>query len=175
MGILVFIVFSTVLTLGIVIVHLNARRLSGDNWEALVARIQPIPFEDLEKVALDHLQPQGSQLLIEPEELWKLVGGFDGLKRMRQNADLIIQLAGHVRHWNFDESVVVAERIRQDTVMLKRALFKIQIQMLFSMRKLHVPFYVHQAASAYYLMTRRVLALYQTNQFVLYPRLTEVL
>jgi len=175
MGILVFIVFSMALTLGIVIVYLNARRLSGDNWEALVARIQPVPFEDLEKVALDHLQPQGSQLLIEPEELWKLVGGFDGLKRMRQNADLIIQLAAHVRRWNFDESVVVAERIRQDTVMLKRALFKIQIQMLFSMRKLHVPFYVHQAASSYYLMTRRVLALYQTNQFVLYPRLTEVL
>jgi hypothetical protein len=175
MGILVFIVFSMALTLGIVIVYLNARRLSGDNWEGLVARIQPVPFEDLEKVALDHLQPQGSQLLIEPEELWKLVGGFDGLKRMRQNADLIIQLAAHVRRWNFDESVVVAERIRQDTVMLKRALFKIQIQMLFSMRKLHVPFYVHQAASSYYLMTRRVLALYQTNQFVLYPRLTEVL
>jgi hypothetical protein len=175
MGILVFILFSAVLTLGIVIVHLKARRLSGDDWEALVARIQPVPFEGLEKVALDHLQPQGSQLLIEPEELWKLVGGFDGLKRMRQNADLIVQLAAHVRRWNFDESVVVAERIRQDTVLLKRALFKIKVQMLFSTRKLHVPFYVHHAASAYYLMTRRVLALYQTNQFVLYPRLTEVL
>lgn len=175
MGILIFVVSSMILTLGLVIVHLKARRLSGENWEALVAQIQRVPFEDLEKVALDHLQPQGSQLLIEPEELWKLVGGFEGLKRMRQNADLIIQLAAHVRRWNFDESIVVAERIRQDTVLLKRALFKIKIQMLFSMRKLHVPFYVHQAASAYYLMTRRVLALYQTNQFVLYPRLTEVL
>lgn len=175
MGILVFIVFSVVLTLGMVLVYLNARRLSGDDWEALVARIQPVPFEDLEKVALDHLQPHGSQLLIEPNELWQLVGGFDGLKRMQKNADLMIQLAAHVRRWNFDEAVVVAERIRQDTVMLKRALFKIQVQMFFSTRKLHVPFYVHQAASAYYLMTRRVLALYQTNQFVLYPRLAEML
>jgi len=175
MGILVFIVFSVVLTLGIVIVHWNARRLTGEDWETLVARIQPVPFEGLEKVALDYLQPQGNQLLIEPEELWQLVGGFDGLKRMRQNADSIIQLAAYVRYWNFDESIVVAERIRQDAVMLKRALFRIHIHMLFSMRKLHVPFHVHQAASSYYLMTRRVLALYQTNQFVLYPRLIEVL
>jgi hypothetical protein len=175
MGILVFIVFSVILALGMVIVHWNARRLSGQDWETLVARIQPIPFEGLEKVALDHLQPQGSQLLIQPEELWQLVGGFDGLKKMRQNADLIIQLAAHVHHWNFDEAIVVAERIRQDAVLLKRALFRIHIQMLFSMRKLHVPFHVHQAASSYYLMTRRVLALYQTNQFVLYPRLMEVL
>jgi hypothetical protein len=175
MGILVFIVFSMALTLCIVIVHLNARRLSGDDWEALISQIQPVPFESLEKVALDHLQPCGSQLLIEPEELWRLVGGFDGLKKMQKNADLIIHLAAHVRRWNFDEAIVVAERIRQDSVMLKRALFKIQIQMFFSTRKLHVPFYVHQAASAYYLMTRRVLALYQTNQFVLYPRLAEIL
>lgn len=175
MGIFVFIAFSVVLSLGVLVVHLNARRLSGNNWDAIVARIQPVPFEGLEKVALDHLQPQGSQLLIQPEELWQLVGGFDGLKSMRQNADLIIVLAAHVRRWNFDEAVVVAERIRQDTVLLKRALLRIQIQMLFSTRRLRVPFYVHQAASAYYLMTRRVLALYQTNQFVLYPRLTEVL
>jgi len=175
MGILVFIAFSVILALGIVIVHLKARRLSGQDWETLVAQIQPVPFEGLEKVALDHLQPQGSQLLIQPEELWQLVGGFEGLSKMRQNADLIIQLAAHVHRWNFDEAIVVAERIRQDTVLLKRALFRIHIQMLFSMRKLHVPFQVHQAASAYYLMTRRVLALYQTNQFVLYPRLVEVL
>lgn len=175
MGILVFIVFSVILTLGVVIVHLNVRRLSGVDWESLVSQIQPVPFEGLEKVALDHLQPRGCQLSIEPEELWQLVGGFDGLKKMQKNADLIIHLAAHVRRWNFDEAIVVAERIRQDSVMLKRALFRIQIQMFFSTRKLHVPFYVHQAASAYYLMTRRILALYQTNQFVLYPRLAEML
>ena len=175
MGIFVFFVFSVILSVSMAVVHLNARRLSGNDWDALVARLQPVPFEGLEKVALDHLQPQGSQLLIQPEELWQLVGGFDGLKRMRQNADLIIELAAHVRRWNFDEAIVVAERIRQDTVMLKRALFRIQIQMFFSTRRLHVPFYVHQAASAYYLMTRRVLALYEMNQFVLYPRLAEVL
>jgi hypothetical protein len=175
MGFLVFIAVSVAVTIGIVRVHLNARRLSGNDWESVVARIQPVPFEGLEKVALDHLQPRGSQLLLQPDELWQLVGGLDGLRRMRHNADLIVRLAAHVRRWNFDESIIVAERIRQDTMMLKRAIFRIEMQMFFSTYKLRVPFYVHQAASSYYLMTRRVLALYQTNQFLLYPRLAEVM
>jgi hypothetical protein len=175
MGIFAFVTVSIVVTIFAVVVHVNARRLSGDDWEAIVARIQPIPFEGLEKVALDHLQPQAHQLLLGPEELWQLVGGLEGLRRMRRNADLMIQLAAYVRRWNFDESIIVAERIRQDTMMLKRALLRIELQIYFPMHKLRIPFYVHQAASSYYLMTRRVLALYQTNQFVLYPRVAEVL
>jgi hypothetical protein len=38
-----------------------------------------------------------------------------------------------------------------------------------------IPFHLHEAASSYYLMRQRLLALYQTSHAGLYPRLAEVL
>ncbi len=43
--------------------------------------------------------------------MWNLIGGFDGLKKMRENAEWMIILAAYAQQWNFDEGVVVAERI----------------------------------------------------------------
>jgi len=34
---------------------------------------------------------------------------------------------------------------------------------------------VHQAAAAYYLMSKRLLSLYEANQYLLYPVLAEAL
>ena len=175
MAMILFVALSAGLTAAGVYAYLGARRLSAGDWESITARIQPVPFEGIETVALDHLEPSGQQLHLDPDEMWRLVGGLDGLKRMRNNADLMIQLAAYVRQWNFEESVIVAERIRQDAIILKRALARIELQIFFSFYKIRVPFYVHQAAASYYLMTRRVLALYETNQFVLFPRLAEIL
>jgi hypothetical protein len=175
MGLLLFIGLSLVLTGAGIYVHRSARRLVDSDWDTLVARIQPVPFESLEKVALDNLQPGARQLQLEPAEIWTLVGGLDGLERMNHNVDVMIQLAAYVRVWNFDEAVIVAERIRQDAIILKRALHRIKLQRVFRAYRLRVPFYAHQGATAYYLMTRRLLALYETNQFVLYPRLAAAL
>jgi hypothetical protein len=174
-GIFVFAVLCLVVVAGLVCLQLKARKLAGTNWESLVEQIQPVPFASIETVALDHLNPNGQQLHLAPDEMWKLVGGFAGLQRMRHNAKLIIQLAAYVQRWNFDESVIVAERIRHDAVLLERALFRIELQLFFSFYRLRVPFYVHQAAASYYLMTRRLLALYETNQYILYPRLAEAI
>lgn len=175
MGIFAFLVFGAFCLAGLAVVQVRARKLRSTDWDSLVSSIQPIHFRGLEIVALDHLQPHGHQLQLEPDDMWQLVGGVEGLKRMQHNADLIIALAAHVRVWNFDEAIIVSERIRHDSILLKRALFRIRLQMMFSQRHLGVSFYLHQAASSYYLMTKRVLALYQTSQFVLYPRLAEAL
>jgi hypothetical protein len=175
MGLFIFVALSLIVTSALICVQAKARKLAGTDWNTLVARIQPVPFEALEKVALDNLQPRGQQLQLEANEIWLLVGGLDGLKRMNHNADLMIQLAAYVRVWNFDEAVIVAERIRQDAIILKRALHHIKLQRVFRAHRLRVPFYAHQGATAYYLMTRRLLALYETNQYILYPRLAAAL
>ena len=124
---------------------------------------------------MEHLQPDGQQVKLETEEIWSLLGGWEGLERMGHNADVMIRLAAYVQVWNFEEAVIVSERIRHDSIALKRALLRIRIHVYFARYKLHIPFHVHQAASSYYLMTRRLLVLYKTNQFILYPRLTEAL
>lgn len=174
MGILLFLALSLIVAIAYIWLHSRGRSLASDDWQTTVARLQPVPFEGLEKVALDHLQPGERQLQLEPDAIWNLVGGWEGLHRMRRNADAIIQLAAWVQLWNHDEAIIVAERIRQDSLELRRALLRIRLHRL-RVYRLRAPFYVHQAASAYYLMTRRLLALYETSQYVLYPQVAAAL
>jgi hypothetical protein len=175
MGILIFVALSLCITLVILHSQRKARKLIVDDWDTLVASLQSVPFQGLEAVALEHLQPVGSQVGMQPDELWQAVGGYEGLRRMQHNTDVIIRLAAYVSRWNYTEAAIVAERIRQDSIILKRAFQHIERRALFAKHQLRLPFYVQQAASSYYLMTRRLLALYETNQYILYPRLSAAL
>ncbi len=175
MPIFALVAFFILLAGGLIYTQVSARRLRSTTWEDLVSRMQPMHSRGLEIVALDNLQPKANQLQLEPEHLWGLIGGTEGLRRMQQNADLLIALAAHVQRWNFEEGVIVTERMRHDAVQLKRAIFRIRFDMLVRRSQIRAPFYIHQAASSYYLMTRRLLALYETSHSGLLPRLAEAL
>jgi hypothetical protein len=155
--------------------QVSAQKLRSATWEDLVSRMEPMHARGIELVALDNLQPKANQLQLEPEHLWGLVGGMEGVRRMRKNADLMIALAAYVQRWNFEEGVIVAERMRHDAVQLKRAIFRIRLEMMVRRTQLRTPFYIHQAAASYYLMTRRLLALYETSHAGLLPRLAEAM
>jgi hypothetical protein len=157
----------------------KAIRLTARGWDDLVARIERVEFDSLKVVAQDYLDPRDSQIKLEPRELWKLVGGYEGLRRMRSNADLMLALAAHAQDWNFDEATIVAERMRLDSSRLRRALLRIELGSLpyFVLRRfwLRIPIQVQEAAAAYYLMRQRLLSLYATSHSGRYPRLAEVL
>ncbi|HYK36418.1 hypothetical protein [Alloacidobacterium sp.] len=167
--------FGLVAAVALVYAHIRSRKLLSKDWQELVTSIEPMHMRGLEMVALDHLEPKKNQLRLEPDEIWGLVGGKEGLRRMEHNADLMIALAAYVRNWNHDQSIIVAERIRHDSIQLKRAARRIRWSLHMRRGHLRIPFYVHQAAASYYLMTRRLLSLYETNQYVLYPALAGAL
>lgn len=173
--IFLLLLFLVLLAGGLIYTQISAGRLRSATWEDLLSRMQPMHARGLEIVALDNLQPKANQLQLEPEHLWGLIGGTEGLRRMQKNADLLIALAAYVQRWNFEEGVIVTERMRHDAVQLKRAIFRIRFEMLIHRSQLRAPFYIHQAASSYYLMTRRLLALYETSHAGLLPRLAEAL
>jgi hypothetical protein len=175
MPILLLLFFVALLAGGLIYTQISARRLRSITWEDLVSRMQPMHARGLEIVALDNLQPKPNQLQLEPEHLWGLIGGTEGLRRMRQNADLLIALAAYVQRWNFEEGVIVTERMRHDAVQLKRAIFRLRFDTVIRRSQLRAPFYIQQAASAYYLMTKRLMALYETSHAGLLPRLAEAL
>lgn len=149
--------------------------LRDKEWDELLQMLRPVHFRGLELVARDHIDPQGSQLKLEPGDMWALLGGPEGLRRMKQNADVMIALAAHASRWNMVEASIVAERMRQDGIMLRRALFRVNLDSMLHRRPIRFPFYLHQAASSYYLMLRRLLCLYEANHAGLYPRLAAAL
>jgi hypothetical protein len=167
------------LLLGIVGIQLRfflrRRAQQRTTWNMLLARIEPLNFSDLEKIAKAYLDPRGNQLELQPQAMWRLLGGTDGLPRLRRNAQVMLDLAVFVQRWNFEDATVVAEIMRRDAARLQKAITQIEMAMLLRRQSLRIPFYIHEASAAYYLMRQRLLALYETSHVGLLPRLTQAL
>ncbi len=163
--------------LGFALARTSADRtkLSRLSWEDLVGRLQPVSVDGILTVALDYLQPGKDQIRIETSEMWEMIGGAEGVRRMHANADILIALAGYAQRWNPTESVIVAERMRRDGLTLRRAALKLSSNVMTSQGAIHGPFNVQEAASSYYLMRQRLLALYETSHAGRYPQLAAII
>jgi hypothetical protein len=159
--------------------QLSAIRVDKRSWQDLVSQLKKIEFERVTSVARDYLEPREGQISLEPTDMWLMLGGREGLRRMRENARLMLLLAAHAQRWNFDEGVIVTERMRRDALRLRQAIRHIEFTLTFHavLRRSAtlIPFHLHEAASSYYLMRQRLLALYRTSHAGLYPVLAEVL
>ena len=160
--------------------QLAAWLLYRRDWNDLLGKIQPISLA-VTTLGDEYLNPTPNQLGPEPVDIWRSLGGLEGIRRMRRNARILIALAAFAKRWNFTESVIVKERMRQDALHLQRATLQVILRTVFrASRNAGVPpgrgvFYLHDAVGAYHLMTKRLLALYRTSHAGLYPRLAEVL
>ncbi len=152
-------------------------RLDDRGWRALLARLQPVDANGIGCIARDFLHPQRNQISIEPEIIWHMLGGDLGLSSMRANANLMIALAAHAAQWNEEEGAIVTERMRRDALRLRSAVWQIQFgmasQIVTGRHWISVPFKLQEAASSYYLMRQRLLALYETSHIALLPELAQ--
>jgi hypothetical protein len=155
--------------------YISANRLARCSWDELLAKLHRIETEGITAVAMDHLAPAKCQLNLQPEDMWNLLGGLEGLQRMRENGRILVALAAYVERWNYEEGVIIAERMRRDGLQLRRSVTRIMLETFLGMKQVRIPFYLHEAASSYYLMRQRLLVLYQANHAGLYPRLAEIL
>ena len=155
--------------------NMKRKRMARLSWNDLVARLEPVPNDGISAVAVDYLRPEGGQLKIETNEIWELIGGPDGVNRMYANSEVLVALAQYVRRWNPAESAVFAERMRRDAVSLRRAVFMLSFGVMVGNNSVYGPFNLQEAASAYYLMRERLLALYETNHAGRYERLAAAL
>ncbi|MGD0799927.1 MAG: hypothetical protein ABR906_01290 [Terracidiphilus sp.] len=148
-------------------------------WHNLVADLYRLDMVELSAVAVDYLTPRRSQMDMEPNEIWEFLGGYKGLKKMRENAATMLALAAYAQRWNFTEAVIVTERMRNDAATLRRAVLRVEMGLipskLLRRSQLTLPLHAQEASSAYYLMRQRLLALYETSHAGLYPKLAAAL
>lgn len=164
----------------VVVVDRNSSRKSAQlDWKDLVARLYRLNMDELATVAVDYLTPRRGQIDLEPSEIWKFLGGYEGLKRMRKNADVMLALAAYAQRWNFEEAVIVTERMRLDAASLRRAVRRVEWGLFpatfLRYFRLTLPLHAQEASSVYYLMRQRLLALYETSHVGRYPALAAVL
>jgi hypothetical protein len=91
----------------------------------------------------------------------------------------MLALAAYAQRWNFAEAVIVTERMRLDAATLRRAVRHVELGLIPSKMlrryQMTIPLHAQEAASAYYLMRQRLLALYGTSHAGLYPKLATAL
>ena len=157
----------------------SSRKLALMDWNDLVAGLHPLDMDELSTVATDYLIPRRGQIDLEPNVIWEFLGGYEGLKRMRENAEIMLALAAYAQRWNFAEAVIVTERMRLDAATLRRAVRRVELGMiparLLRRFRLTLPLHAQEASSAYYLMRQRLLALYETSHMGRYSALAAAL
>jgi hypothetical protein len=141
----------------------------ASDWASVVSKLQPLPAPGLTAVAETYLHPRSNQIELDPEAIFALLGGAQGLRVMRQNAAVMLQLAGYATRWNHVEAVVVTEMIRRDARRLQNAIFMIRLELFWRRMAFRAPFRLQEAAAAYHLMTCRLSALYESSHQGLYP------
>jgi hypothetical protein len=94
---------------------------------------------------------------------------------MRRNARVLIALAAYAERWNLTESVIVRERMRRDALHLQIATLQISARLFLGIGRIRFAFYLQESAASYHLMTKRLLALYQTSNSALYLQLASAL
>ena len=145
------------------------RRSYKSTWEELMNQIVPIDRQAIETVALDAIEPSGERRSDEHrrelgrKEIWDLLGGMDGIRRMENNSRVLIEMALYLQQWH-PEAADTAEEIRLEAGKLNW-----QTRWLHEAEKndcleLHFHMYGQNAAISYYSMVKKTIALFQHSE-----------
>jgi hypothetical protein len=146
--------------------HLQVRRLYGRSWEAILARVIPIDKGNLKTVALDllgdadGLDRRDGPCELESSEIVELIGDLEGLRTIEKNCQALIDLACYCQRL-YPEALVVAEELRLNAREIRWHLDRLDAAARKGRSRAAFGEYAQRVATIYYLMTRRLIALYE--------------
>jgi hypothetical protein len=158
--------FVAVATAIVALAYRRTRRSTEGDWEALLNRLTSVDRNSIAEVALDLIDESGQRrtdlqrATLDSSEIWKLVGGLEGVELLEANCPVLIELAFYLQRW-YPEAVTVAEQLRLSARQIRWHVGRLEaaqkngnLESLFAM-------YAQGAVVIYYMMTRQILALYE--------------
>ena len=170
-----FVGFSLFLVLGLWVNHNKSKKQALPTWNQVAGKLRPVPSEGILTLAMEQLRPDSSPKRRNYHQIWHLVGGAKGLIRMSENSKIFIELVSYEAITNLADGDIVADRMRQDGLALRRACLGLGIAAMFGYGRSRMSAYAQDAASSYYLMRERLLTLYRHTQDPIYPLLEAAL
>ena len=144
----------------------RARNSTQNDWDGLLNRLTRVDRSSIAEVALDVIDESGlprkdqGSAILEPPEIWKLLGGMDGIEALEANCAVLIDLAFYLQQ-RYPEALVVAEQLRLSAREIEWQVGRLRGAAETGKLAGAFPMYGQRAAAAYYLMTQRLLDLYQ--------------
>lgn len=146
----------------------RSRQTPASSWQELLGRLSVVNRSSVAQIALDAIDESGGRRTddgakqLDSEQIWKLIGGLEGLEILEQNSLVLVDIACYVQQW-YPEALAAADELRRNAReiewhvhRLRKANESGEIEGWFAN-------YAQNAIATYYLMTRRVLALYEAN------------
>jgi hypothetical protein len=132
----------------------------------MLGKLTAIDRDEVDAVALDAIEPSGQRRTdrrareLEPDEIWKRLGGLDGVKRLESNSRVLVEMASYLQR-TYPDGAAVAEELRLQAKELELYVGRLRMADEQGSLEFHIPTYAQNAAIAYYLMEQRLLALCQ--------------
>ncbi len=158
----------------------RARKRSQGTWEGIVKRLVPIDRSRIEEIAFDVIDRSGQRrsddgsAALDASEIWSLIGGWEGIEALENNCAVLVDLAFYVQRW-YPEALEVAEHLRLSAREIEWQISRLKIAHTAGKLETTIPMYAQQAVATYYLMTRRVLALYERGNISMLTELQRAL
>ena len=142
------------------------RKSASAGWKELLKRLLTIDQTGVDAVALDAIEPSGNRRTdglareLEPEKIWELLGGLDGVQRLENNSRVLVDMASYLQR-SYAEAAVLAEELRLQAKELEWQVGRLKMAAEQGSLEFHIGTYAQNAAIAYYLMEHRLQAFCQ--------------
>jgi hypothetical protein len=139
------------------------------NWTQLLARLITVDRDGIHTVALDAIEPSGRRRTddlareLRPEQIWKLLGGLDGLEVLEKNSHVLIEIAMYLKRWH-PEAGAAAEELTLQAKDLEWQVGRLKMAAEKGHLQFHFASYAQNATISYYLMTQRLLDVYHKSK-----------
>jgi hypothetical protein len=146
--------------------YLRARSPVDTTWEGLLERLVTVDREAIATIALDAVNETGEpaqrddSFTLEPTAIWNLLGGLEGLEAIERNCQVLVELAAYLQRF-YPEALVVAEQLRLNAREIEWHVGRLKGAAQTGNLQASFPAYAQRAVATYYLMTRKLLALYR--------------
>jgi len=139
---------------------LKQQKYPYGKWDELL-RLGSLDHNNLALIAgsFDN-EPEMEDEDLDPEKIWHLLGGMQGLEVVEKNCAVLVDLVFYVQQW-YPEALLVAEQLRQNAREVQWHIERIKGAAKIGKLKTATPEYLQQAVAIYYRMTCQVLTLYE--------------
>jgi hypothetical protein len=158
----------------------RSQKSSQKNWERLLKRLTAVDRSSIAEVALDIIDESGQRrkdeasAVLEPEQIWKLIGGLEGIEALEANCAVLVDLAFYVQQW-YPEALLVAEKLRLSAREIEWHVGRLKSAQQTGKLESAFTMYAQPAVATYYLMTRQVIALYEQGNLAMLADLRNAL
>ena len=136
------------------------------SWEKLLGRLSAVNRENVALIALSLVDEFGQRRAGENDanfdeaEIWSMIDGIKGLEVLERNCAVLVDLVFYVQQW-YPEALAIAEQLRLNTREIEWHIGRLKSAAKVGRAEKAFPEHAEEVVAIYYVMTRRVLALYE--------------